>query len=193
MVRPTEKMAERRTPNRRESNEGGAAPSAALLQARRERAGRGIGQRRNSANDDAAEEKWRERRISAETPKYRILLMSSRRSDASFQCGIAGGVLDKVSDAEIAQLVSVALEGALLAFGEGNPEQALRLRACEGRAAMREALSSLPRVQATDPTVRTEYRNAVAFQKVTLELALEIVNAIKRYATVYDRDIRSTW
>jgi hypothetical protein len=85
------------------------------------------------------------------------------------------------------------LEGALVAFGEGNPEQALRLRACEGRAAMREALSSLPRVQATDPTVRTEYRKAVAFQKVTLELALEIVNAIKRYATVYDRDIRSTW
>ena len=94
-----------------------------------------------------------------------------------------------VSDAEIAQLVSVALEDALVALGGNDPETCLRLRAYEARAGIREMLSSLPRARARDPKVLKEYRKAMVLQNLGLEMALNLVDSIRRYARIYEREI----
>ena len=94
-----------------------------------------------------------------------------------------------VSDSEIAQLVSVALEDALVALGQTDPETCLRLRAYEARAGIREMLSALPQPQARDAKVLTEYRKAMVLQNLGLELALNLVDTIRRYARIYEREI----
>ena len=94
-----------------------------------------------------------------------------------------------VSDTEIAQLVSVALEDALVALGQTDPETCLRLRAYEARAGIREMLSALPRAQAKDAKVLKEYRKAMVLQNLGLELALNLVDTIRRYARIYEREI----
>ena len=94
-----------------------------------------------------------------------------------------------VSDSEIAQLVSVALEDALLALGQTDPEKCLRLRAYEARAGIREMLSALPHARARDPKVLKEYRRAMVLQNLGLELALNLVGSIRRYARIYEREI----
>lgn len=97
--------------------------------------------------------------------------------------------VDHVSNAEIAQLVASALEGALVALGEQDPELALRIQAAEDQTAMRRVLHSLPRVQASDLMVLTEYRKAIVFQNLRLDLALEMVAAIRRYATACTSEV----
>ncbi len=101
----------------------------------------------------------------------------------------AGWPAQYVSDSEIAQLVSVALEDALAALGQSNPETCLRLRAYEARAAIREVLSALPKAKARDEKVLKEYRKAMVFQNLALELALNLVDSIRRYARIYEREI----
>ena len=94
-----------------------------------------------------------------------------------------------VSDTEIAQLVSVALEDALVALGQTDPETCLRIRAYEARAGIREMLSALPKAQARDAKVLKEYRKAMVLQNLGLELALNLVDSIRRYARIYEREI----
>lgn len=110
---------------------------------------------------------------------HRVLVMSSNRRDEA-EAGVGGA--DGMTDAEVEQLVSVALEGAVSALGDPNPAAFLDLLASEGRAAMHEALASLPTVQATDPTVQEEYQQAIIFQEIARSLALEMVNAFRRYS-----------
>lgn len=94
-----------------------------------------------------------------------------------------------VTDAEIAQMVSVALDDAITALGEPNPEEFIQLRAYEARAAIREMRSALPRGKSRDPKVVEEYRRALVFQNLTLDLALNLIASIRRYARVYEREI----
>lgn len=101
----------------------------------------------------------------------------------------AGRPAQYVSDPEIAQLVSVALEDALAALGQSNPETCLRLRAYEARAGIREILLALPKGKARDEKVLKEYRKAMVFQNLALELSLNLVDSIRRYARVYEREI----
>ena len=95
---------------------------------------------------------------------------------------------DSVSDAEIAQFVSHALESARMAFDHMKPETFIRLRAVELRMGMRKAFESLPQDQATDPAIVKEYRRGIAFQNIALDLALDIANSIKRYAKARDQE-----
>ena len=95
----------------------------------------------------------------------------------------------RVSEAEIAHLVSMALNDALRALGRRDPEWALECRAEEAQSGLHEQFQSLPPVQRADPTVLAEYRKAVAFQEATRELALQMVNAIQRYAAVSEREM----
>jgi len=98
--------------------------------------------------------------------------------------------VERLSDAEIAQLVSVALNDALRALRRADPEGALRSRARAARLELRAIFVSLPWVQRTDPTVVTEYRKAIECQNLGLELGLKFVEVIGRYAELSDR--RST-
>jgi hypothetical protein len=94
-----------------------------------------------------------------------------------------------VSDAEIGQLISTALDDALAALGNRNPETFLRLRACEAREAIREMLPTLRRERTnTEASVR-EYWKTIAFQNIELDLALALVSCIQRYAQVSQREI----
>lgn len=93
-----------------------------------------------------------------------------------------GPALAHLSDAEVGQFVSVALEDALIALGQDDPEESLRLRARCARADMHETFASLPFAQRSDPTVVSEYRKALVFRALTLELALKLVSTIDRYA-----------
>lgn len=77
----------------------------------------------------------------------------------------------------------------MISLGEASPETSLRLRACKARQDMRAAFESLPRVQTTDPTVVEEYRKAIVFQNLTLDLALKLVDTIRRYARLYELEI----
>ena len=95
---------------------------------------------------------------------------------------LGGSALARLSEAEIGQLVSVALEDALIALGQDDPEASLRLRARSARAEMHESFASLPFAQRSDPTVVSEYRKALVFRALTLELALKLVSVIERYA-----------
>lgn len=70
-----------------------------------------------------------------------------------------------VSEAEVARLVSAALNDALTALKNRDPETFLHLRACDTREAMREMT----------PVVKRERAD------IGLDLALEIVNSIRRY------------
>ena len=92
-----------------------------------------------------------------------------------------------ISDAEIAQLVSVALEDAIAALNEPVPEIYIHLRACEARAGIRETLAAFPGGQSKDANTLMEYRRAVMFQNVALELALNMIAAIRRYSTMNKR------
>ena len=94
-----------------------------------------------------------------------------------------------LSDAEIAQLVSVALEDALSALSEPNPESCIRMRAYEARAGIRETLSAAPRGRCRDPNVLEKYRRALMFQNLVQDLAVDLVGSIRRYAKVYEREI----
>lgn len=89
-----------------------------------------------------------------------------------------------VPAAEISRLVSLALEDALVALAQPSPESFLQMRACDRRRASRKSLSSLPRLQARDPMLLTEYRKELVFENLALDLGLGIVSAIKRYAKV---------
>ena len=96
---------------------------------------------------------------------------------------------ERISDADVAHLVSVALDHALGALERASPETALASRAEEARSGLHEQFSSLPLVQRTDPTVLAEYRKAVVFQESTRDLALAMINAIERYAAASGRKI----
>lgn len=100
-----------------------------------------------------------------------------------------GRAVDRVSDAEIARLISLALEDALVALAQYSPESFLHLRACERRRARRESLSSLPRIQAQDPTIRAEYWKEIVFENLAFDLGLGIVGAIRRYAGACGRQV----
>lgn len=102
-----------------------------------------------------------------------------------------GCAVDRVSDAEIGQLVSVALEDALIALGNDDPEEFLRLRARQARAGMHESFASLPYAQRTDATIVSEYRKAIGFRNVACELALSLVSAVKGYAEACGREAPS--
>lgn len=93
-----------------------------------------------------------------------------------------GDALDQLSHAEIAQLVSVALEDALIALGKDEPEAFLRLRSRQARAEMHESFLSLPRPQKSDPSVVSEYHKGIVFQNFSCELALDLAGALERYA-----------
>jgi hypothetical protein len=93
-----------------------------------------------------------------------------------------------VSDVEIAQLVSHALESARMALDHMNPETFIRLRAVDMRMGMRKVFESLPQDQAADPAVVKEYRRGIAFQNIALNLSLDIANSIKRYARARDQE-----
>ena len=97
--------------------------------------------------------------------------------------------MEYLSDAEIAQLVSVALEDALAALGEADPANCIRLRAYDARAGIREILSALPREKSRDPKVLWDYRRAIMFQNLTVDLSLSLVASIRRYSKVYKREI----
>jgi hypothetical protein len=114
-------------------------------------------------------------------PQERILHMPSRQTDPQPDAG-AGRSLDGLSHAEIAGLISSALEGAMVAFNERDPGECLQTRAMQGREAMCEMLASLPDGQATDPGLQTEYRRAIVFHDVSHGLAQDMVDAISRYA-----------
>ena len=94
-----------------------------------------------------------------------------------------------LSDAEIAQLVSIALQDAIAALSEPNPESCILLRANEARVGIREALSAVPRGRGREPKVLEEYRRAMMFQNLVQDLALDLVGSIRRYAKVYEREI----
>lgn len=94
-----------------------------------------------------------------------------------------------ISDAEIAQLVSVALEDAIAALSEPDPENCIRLRAYDARVGIREMLSALPLEKSRDPNVLREYRRAIMFQNMTVDLALSLAASIRRYSKVYEREI----
>ena len=89
-----------------------------------------------------------------------------------------------VSDAEIGQFVSAALDDAIAALGDRDPETFLHLRACEARDAVREMLPTLRRKLTSAEAVAREYRKAIAFQNIELDLALMLVISIRRYARV---------
>jgi hypothetical protein len=93
-----------------------------------------------------------------------------------------------VSDPEIAQLVSTALESAMLALGERNPEQFLASRADAARSAVEEALAALTDPQAADIPAQVQYRKAAAAPDVVCRLAGEMVLAINRYARALDAE-----
>lgn len=114
-----------------------------------------------------------------------VIVFPSPRAPDPF----AGRPTQYVSDSEIAQLVSVALEDALAALGQSNPETCLRLRAYEARAGIREILLALPKGKARDEKVLKEYRKALVFQNLALELSLNLVDSIRRYARIYEREI----
>lgn len=115
----------------------------------------------------------------------RVIVFPSLRAPEAF----AGRPAQYVSDSELAQLVSVALEDALAALGQSNPETCLRLRAYEARAGIREILLALPKGKARDEKVLREYRRALVFQNLALELSLNLVDSIRRYARIYEREI----
>ena len=137
------------------------------------------------ACDSSASRRLAGGRRPAPKVERRVLLLSSglRGEDAA---GVVG--TDSITDTEIAQLVSVALEGALCVLEEPNPTDALESRALEGRAAMREALASLPGVQASDPTVQEEYEKAIIFQEISRRLAVAMVDAFESYASAICAD-----
>ena len=87
----------------------------------------------------------------------------------------------EVSDSEVAQFVIFALERALAAIGEEDPETSLRLSACEARRGMRTLFASIAARRRADAELQHDYREAVLFQNLTLDLALEIVGAVRRY------------
>jgi hypothetical protein len=93
-----------------------------------------------------------------------------------------------VSDAEIGQLISAALNDALAALGDRDPETFLRLRACETREAVRKMPPTLRCKRANPEAVAREYRKAIAFQNIELDLALTLVSSIQRYARVSQRE-----
>lgn len=93
-----------------------------------------------------------------------------------------GDALDQLPDAEIAQLVSVALEDALIALGKDEPEAFLRLRSRQARAEMHESFVSLPRAQKSDPSIVSEYHKGIVFQNFSCELAIELASTLERYA-----------
>ena len=99
-----------------------------------------------------------------------------------------------VSHVEIGQLVSAALNDAIAALGDRDPETFLHLRVCEAREAVREVLPTLRRKRASAEAVAREYRKAIAFQNIELDLALMLVSRIRRYARVSQCEIpvRST-
>lgn len=109
----------------------------------------------------------------------------ARRARFQFaKAGDKGGSqgIDRVSDAEIGQLVSAALEDALIALGKHDPEEFLRLRARQARGEMHETFASLPYAQRSDPTIVSEYGKAIMFRNLALDLALEMVGVISRFA-----------
>ncbi len=105
-------------------------------------------------------------------PFSRFSVRRRQRSDA----------LDQLPDAEIAQLVSVALDDALIALGKDEPEAFLRLRSRQARAEMHESFVSLPRPQKSNPSVVSEYHKGIVFQNFSCELALALASTLERYA-----------
>lgn len=93
-----------------------------------------------------------------------------------------GDALDQLPDAEIAQLVSLALEDALIALGKDEPEAFLRRRSRQARAEMHESFVSLPRPQKSNPRVVSEYHKGIVFQNFSCELAIELASTLERYA-----------
>lgn len=90
--------------------------------------------------------------------------------------------IDGMSDSEIAQFVIFALERALAAVCDEDPETSIRLSACESRRAIRSRFAAVPRGQ-QDQKLQRDYHEAILFQNRTLDLALEIVTAVRRYAS----------
>jgi hypothetical protein len=111
-----------------------------------------------------------------------------RAGQGGADVGSAGAGRAGVSDPEIAQLVSAALESAMLAFRERNPEQFLHSRAAEARVAVEEALASVADLQAADPLAQVQYRKAAVLPDVVCRLAREMVYAISCYAGALDEE-----
>ena len=101
---------------------------------------------------------------------------------------VSASAANSTTDAEIAQLVSCALENALMALGAADRDTFINLRAYEMRMGMREVFESLPQSEATDPTVARDYRRSIVFQNVALDLAINIADAIERYAKARDQE-----
>ena len=108
-------------------------------------------------------------------PSFRPLPLAEKRADRPKK---------SVSDAEIGQLISAALNDALAALGDRDPETFLRLRACEAREAVRKMPPTLRRKRTNPEAVAREYRKAIAFQNIELDLALTLVSSIQRYVRV---------
>ncbi len=94
-----------------------------------------------------------------------------------------------VSDAEIGQLVSAAFNDAIAALGDRDTETFLHLRTCEAREAVREVLPTLRRKRTSAEAVAREYRKAIAFQNIELDLALMLVSSMRRYARISQCEI----
>lgn len=100
----------------------------------------------------------------------------------------AGSADTLVTDAQTTQLLSLAFGNAIRALNESDPETWLRMRSCNARAGMRDVFASLSHQQACDPAVARDFRMAVVSQNLALELALEIVNSVKRYEAAREND-----
>lgn len=94
-----------------------------------------------------------------------------------------------ISDAEIVQLVCVAIDDALAALNAPDPENCLRLRAYDARAAIREWFPSASRGIRGDRRAVQDYRRAMMLQNLSLDLALNLVASVRRHAKVYEREI----
>ena len=75
-----------------------------------------------------------------------------------------------------------------MALGAADRETFINLRAYEIRMGMREVFESLPQSEATDPKVVSDYRRSIVLQNVTLDLAINIADAIERYAKARDQE-----
>jgi hypothetical protein len=91
---------------------------------------------------------------------------------------------NNVSEDEIGHLVSAALNDALAALKDRDPETFLHLRACKAREALREILPTVRRERKNAETAIKEYHKAIAFQNIELDLALTFVSSFRRYARV---------
>lgn len=86
-----------------------------------------------------------------------------------------------VPGSKFSQLISAALEDAVAALADRDPETFLQLRAWKVREPILEELATRRSDQHNVGTVVRECRRAISFQNIELDLALELVNSFRRY------------